>query len=124
MTTIMVPSVIAAVMKGMMPSTMILSITAASCWTRYRASAGQIGRASCRGRGEISGGAVLFKKKKNRVCDGGIGKKKRMKHHRIPNRSKLRRRLRRGAENDSGGECRCRTCWHCRRAACSDVLVL
>src|SRR2546425_8731326 len=31
-------------------------------------SAGQIGRASCRGRGEISGGAVSFKKKKKRRC--------------------------------------------------------
>src|ERR1035438_1564113 len=28
----------------------------------------QIGRASCRGRGEISGGAVLFKKKRN-ICE-------------------------------------------------------
>src|SRR2546430_14077176 len=33
---------------------------------------GEIGRASCRGRGEISGGAGSFKKKKERVGGGRV----------------------------------------------------
>src|SRR5260370_32619204 len=38
---------------------------------------GEIGRASCRGRVEISGGAVSFKKKKKRARGAGEKKKKR-----------------------------------------------
>src|SRR5256885_14210296 len=37
---------------------------------RYGGRAGGIGRAACRGRGEISGGAGSFKKKKKKIIDG------------------------------------------------------